>query len=90
MKIQEIETTNVGNGVHPFWATSSDPFQLEYRSLSFLLQRCWDLVISYYIRDSFSFNEDSMRLLTLIPLHTSRRIIPYMNKSLKFLGVVAL
>jgi hypothetical protein len=45
-------------------------------------KRCWDLLISDYIRDSFSFNEDSRRLLTLIPLHTSRRIIPYMNKSL--------
>jgi hypothetical protein len=46
-------------------------------------KRCWDLLISDYIRDAFSFNEDSRRLLTLIPLHTSRRIIPYMNKSLK-------
>jgi hypothetical protein len=43
---------------------------------------CWDLLTSDYIRDAFSFNEDSRRLLTLISLPAPRRTIPYINKSL--------
>ena len=45
-------------------------------------KRCWDLLISDYIRDAFSFNKDSRILLTLISLHTLIMLIPYMNKSL--------
>jgi hypothetical protein len=65
---EKTRETEIDNGVRPSWATSLDPLQLEYGSLSFLLQRCWDLLTSIYIRDTFSFHEDSIRHITLMTL----------------------